>query len=152
MNLARATLWQASDPTDPNSVPPQTITQDGATITYSGTYNSTISTWTVKGVATLPSSNPGAPPITRTATSQVKVGSGDIPDDNTKNVWSTLFVDDWQTCTEITDDAVVAVETYIRGDLCLEDSSQISHEASPGYHPAEGTCGYAPSTGGLGEW
>ena len=99
MNLARATLWQASDPTDPNSVPPQTITQDGATITYSGTYNSTISTWTVKGVATLPSSNPGAPPITRTATSQVKVGSGDIPDDNTKNVWSTLFVDDWQTCT-----------------------------------------------------
>ena len=129
VNFARATLWQAADPTDPNAVPPQTVTQDGATISYSGNYDSVSKIWTLKGVAQLPSENPGAPPVQRTVTSQVKVGTGITPTDNDKHVWSTLYVDDWQACTEVTHDAVIGVEMYVRGDLCLEDTSQVTSEA-----------------------
>ena len=129
MNLARSTLWSAADPFDPNAVSEQTVALGDATVTYSGTYDSATSTWTLVGAASLPSENPGAAPVTRSVSSQVKVTPGGSPDDNTKAAWSTIYVDDWASCTDIRDNAVIEVEMYVRGDLCMEDDALITHEA-----------------------
>ncbi|MGI9657379.1 MAG: hypothetical protein ACR2OD_00610 [Gaiellaceae bacterium] len=129
MNLARSTLWQASDPTDPDAVQSQQVTIGDATVTYSGTYDSVNELWTLSGTASMASENPGAAPVTRTVTSQVQVTAGNTPDPNTHAAWSTIFVDDWQSCANVDDNAVIEVELYIRGDLCLDDDAFISHLA-----------------------
>ncbi|MGI9657380.1 MAG: hypothetical protein ACR2OD_00615 [Gaiellaceae bacterium] len=129
MALARSTLWEAVDPTDPNAIPETQVTIGDASVKYKGTYDSVAEVWTLSGTASLASENPGAEPVTRTVSSQVKVTPGNAPDDNTQAAWSTLFVDDWDVCTDIRDNAVIEVELYIRGDLCMSDTSIITHEA-----------------------
>ena len=129
MNLARSTLWEAPDPTDPSAIPEQQVSIGDTTVTYKGTYDRSLGVWTLSGTASLASENPGAAPVTRTVKSKVQVSAGNGPDPNTQSAWSTLFVDDWATCTDISDDAVIDVELYVRGDLCMEDDAFVSDVA-----------------------
>ncbi len=129
MNLARATLWEVSDPTDPSAIPQQSVSIGGATVTYEGTYDAVSEIWTLSGTAYVESENPGAAPVQRTVQSQVQVTASGGPTENTEAAWSTVFVDDWDVCTDITDGAVIEIEMYVRGDLCMEDDAFISHLA-----------------------
>ena len=59
----------------------------------------------------------------------MQVSAGNEPDPNTEAAWSTLFVDGWATCTDIRDDAIIDVELYVRGDLCMEDDAIVTDKA-----------------------
>ena len=130
-NIARSILWApTTDITDPAAIPPSTATVDGKAVSHAGSLDVATGIWTLSGIASV--NNPNAPgaDITRTVSSKVQVTSGATgPDANTRAAWSTIFVDDWSTCTDIQDRFVVRVQMYVRGDLCLKNRATIDAEA-----------------------
>ena len=92
LNLARSTLWQAPDPSNPGSVPSTTQAVAGVNVTYSGNFDTATQVWTLTGSVTVP--NPtGAAPIVRTASSQVRVSSNQQSGGNNA-IWNYLYQDD----------------------------------------------------------
>ena len=126
MNLARATLWNAPDVTNPFGVAETTVAIGDATVTYGGSYNGLTKVWTLYGTAQMPGENPAATPTTRTVESRVQVSAGGGAAVDASEAWSKLFVDDWQACTQIKGAATIDLEVYARGDLCLHDTSLIT--------------------------
>ena len=73
---ARAILWNAKPEewTNKDTVGTNSISLEGGTVTYSGTYDSGTQTWTLKGIGTLPNPS-GGEEISQTVTAQVRVTS-----------------------------------------------------------------------------
>ena len=127
VGMARATLWQAPDPRDPNAVPLQTVSMEGGTVTYSGSYSNATSTWTLTGTATLP--DPTATvPLTQSVSSQVLVTTGSSGGQN-NGIWNYIYADDTTTCTVLHDNIQISVAFYARGNICIYDNASITAAA-----------------------
>jgi Tfp pilus assembly protein PilX len=117
MSLARSVLWNASDPSNPSAVGTGSSSLNGGTASYSGTFDSASSTWTLTGTGTVPNPTGGAA-LTRTISSQVEVAAGE-------SAWDYLFADATQ-CIEFENNLTVDAPVYIDGDACLKNSAILS--------------------------
>jgi hypothetical protein len=123
MNYARSVLWNAADPTVATSVPSGTLTLEGGTVSYTGTYDTAAKTWTLTGTGTHASPIAGAAAISRTVSSQVLVSGGSAWDP----AWGYLFADT-SSCTNLKNTITIDAPIYARGDLCLENSAVITSD------------------------
>lgn len=127
LSYAFSKLENAPNAYDANSVPSTTVTLPGGTVTYVGTLSGT--TWTLTGSGTVPNpSGPGAAPVTRTVSSQATVSTTTGPD---LRPWNYLFIDQPAGCITMGNSVTLDMAMYVRGDLCLENNSQID---SPAVH------------------
>jgi Tfp pilus assembly protein PilX len=121
---AYATLYNASDPTDPNSVPLRTGTLEGGSVTWSGVYDATAKVWTLTGVGAMQSPIRAAD-VTRTVRGRVRLGTGQVGSANNA-IWNYIYAEAPTSCMSLGNSVNVAVPLYVKGDLCLSNSSQIS--------------------------
>ncbi len=120
-NYARAILYNAPDPTSSTAVGTGSLTLEGGTVNYSGTYNSGTKIWTLTGTGTHANPTGAAGPISRTVSSQVLVASSTGLDP----AWGYLFADT-SSCTTLGNNLTIDAPIYVRGDLCMENSAFIT--------------------------
>lgn len=126
MNFARSTLWQAADPSDPNSVPSATQQVEGVNVTYYGTFDAGAQIWTLTGRVEVP--NPtGAAPIIRTTSSKVRITTGTQGSTNNA-IWTYLYQDDPNFCADISNNVSVEIPVYTRGDLCVSNNATVESD------------------------
>ncbi len=130
MNYARAILWNAGDPTSASAVPScstsplPSLTLEGGTVTYCGTYDSVAEVWTLTGTGTYTNPTGGTAPVSRTATSQVQLTTSSTFD----AAWGYLFADTTSLCTLLKNSISIDAPIYVRGDLCMENSAVMMSE------------------------
>jgi Tfp pilus assembly protein PilX len=122
LNDAYATLHNASNPTMAAAVPQQTVQMDGGTVTYYGTLNG--NTWTLTGIGQAKSPASGTDVVrtvkgTASITSMVQGGANNV-------VWNYVYADSLTSCTTLQNSVDINVPFYVRGNLCLQNSSQVS--------------------------
>ena len=123
LNLARSTLWQAPDPSNPSSVPVTIQTVEGVAVTYSGSFDAGSQIWTLTGSVQVP--NPtGAAPIVRTASSQVRITSSQQGSTNNA-IWHYLYQDDPTFCADISNNVQLKIPVYTRGHLCVANNADL---------------------------
>ena len=123
LNLARSTLWQAPDPSNPSSVPVTIQTVEGVAVTYSGSFDAGSQIWTLTGSVQVP--NPtGAAPIVRTASSQVRITSSQQGSTNNA-IWNYLYQDDPTFCADISNNVQLKIPVYTRGHLCVANNADL---------------------------
>lgn len=120
-NYARAILYNAADPTLSTAVGSGSLTLEGGTVTYSGTYDSATKIWTLTGTGTHANPTGAATPVSRTVSSQVLVASSTGLDP----AWGYLFADT-TSCTTLANNLTIDAPIYVRGDLCMENSALIT--------------------------
>jgi hypothetical protein len=120
-NYARAVLYNAADPTDSTAVGSGSLTLEGGTVNYSGTYDSATKIWTLTGTGTHTNPTGAATPVSRTVSSQVLVASSTGLDP----AWGYLFADT-TSCTTLGNNLTIDAPIYVRGDLCMENSALIT--------------------------
>ncbi len=107
-------------------LPSTTTTYDGGTVTWSGTLNSSTSTWTITSTGN--ANNPsGAATVTRTLTATILV-SPTLTQPLNNQAWNYIY--DWgtgNTCDMTLANTVnVASPLYIDGNLCMQNSATIT--------------------------
>jgi Tfp pilus assembly protein PilX len=124
LNYAYATLYNASDPTMPGAVPLRTEQVEDGTITWWGTLDLQTNTWTLNGRGSLP--NPaGAVDVIRVARGRASIQSTSVGTANNA-IWNYIYAEAPSGCMTLTNSVNVNVPLYVKGDLCLQNSSQIS--------------------------
>jgi type II secretory pathway pseudopilin PulG len=128
LSYAFSTLMNQSDPTSPTSFSsPSPVSLNGGSFTYSGTLSGT--TWTLTGTGTTANpSGPSAANVVRTVSAQAEITTTTQAD---MRPWDYLFIDQPSGCITLGNGVAMDVSLYVRGDLCLENNSQIS---SPAVH------------------
>ena len=121
---AYATLYNASNPQDPNSVPQQNEQLEGGTTTWFGAYDAATTTWTLTGKGQV-TSPVRAEQVGRTVRGRVKLGTGQVGTGNNA-IWNYIYAEAPTSCMSLGNSVNVAVPLYVAGDLCLTNSSQIS--------------------------
>jgi Tfp pilus assembly protein PilX len=125
LSYAFSTLTSAADPYATTNVPSTTVTLPGGTTTYSGSLSGT--TWTLTGTGTAPNtSGPGAAAVTRTVSAQAEITTTTEYD---MRPWDYLFVDQPSGCITLGNSVTLTVSLFVRGNLCLENNSQVSGPA-----------------------
>jgi hypothetical protein len=122
LHYAYSTLYNSSTPTMPSAVPPTTVSVNGGTVTYSGVLND--DTWTLSGVAQLPSPT-GSAEIVRAVRGKVSVGSSQQGTSNNA-IWNYVYADSLASCTTLGNSVNVNVPMYVRGDLCFQNSASFT--------------------------
>lgn len=120
-NYARAILYNAADPTVTTAVGSGSLTLEGGTVDYAGTYDTATKIWTLTGTGTHSNPTGGATPISRTVSSQVLVASSTGLDP----AWGYLFADT-SSCTTLGNNLTIDAPIYVKGDLCMENSAFIT--------------------------
>ena len=120
-NYARAILFNAADPEDSTAVGTGSLTLEGGTVNYSGTYDSATKIWTLTGTGTHTNPTGAAGSISRMVSSQVLVVSTPGLDP----AWGYLFADT-TSCTTLGNNLTIDAPIYVRGDLCMENSALIT--------------------------
>ena len=120
-NYARAILFNAADPTLATAVGSGSLTLEGGTVNYSGTYDSGTKIWTLTGTGTHTNPTGAAGAISRTVSSQVLVAVTPGLDP----AWGYLFADT-TSCTTLGNNLTIDAPIYVRGDLCMENSALIT--------------------------
>lgn len=124
LSYAYATLYNAPNPTSADSVPRRSVQLDGGTADYYGVL--TGSTWTLTGIGIVENpSGPGSADVVRSVNGRVTLGSA-LRSAANNAVWNYLYTDDPSTCTSFSNSVVVDVPVYVRGDLCLSNSAQMT--------------------------
>ena len=124
LNYAYSTLYNSGTPTMSNAVPSRTITLDTGDATYYGTL--TGSTWKLVGIGTV--RNPtgrGSAPVVRTVSGKANVGSARRGTANNA-VWNYVYADDPTFTTDLGNSVNVNIPLYVRGNLRLSNSAQVS--------------------------
>ena len=116
VDSAFAVLLAAADPIDPASLPSGSQSLAGGTSSWSATFASDI--WTITGTGTVPSPT-GSAPVTRTVTRKLQVTVDDTP-------WDWTFSQNDTGCVVLAQNAVFAMNVYIRGSLCMAQNSKIT--------------------------
>ena len=117
MNYARSVLWNAPNPTSAGAVPAASVSREGGTAAYTGSYNAGTQTWTLTGTGTY--SNPtGGSPITRVVSSEVQVVPGAA---SAAPAWSYNYSDALTGCLPI-GNATFNAPLYARGNLCIANN------------------------------
>lgn len=122
-NYARAILYNAdpTDWTDSTAVGSGSLTLEGGTVDYSGTYDSATKIWTLTGIGTHANPTGAATPISRTVSSKVLVSTSTGLDP----AWGYIFADT-SSCTTLGNNLTIDAPIYVRGDLCMENSALIT--------------------------
>jgi hypothetical protein len=124
LNNAYATLYNSGSPTMANAVPERSATLDGGTVTYYGTLSG--STWTLVGVGRVPNpTGPGGADVVRTATGRATLGSARRGSSNNA-VWNYVYIDDPTYTTNLGNAVDVNIPLYVRGNLRLSNTAQVS--------------------------
>lgn len=124
LNYAYSTLYNSGTPTMSDAVPSRTITLDTGDATYYGTL--TGSTWKLVGIGTV--RNPtgrGSAPVVRTVSGKANVGSARRGSQNNA-VWNYVYADDPTATTALGNSVDVNIPLYVRGNLVLSNSAQVS--------------------------
>jgi Tfp pilus assembly protein PilX len=121
LSYAFATLEGAEDPYDANAVSSTTVTLPGGTVTYSGALSGT--TWTLTGTGTVANpSGPGSADVVRTVSAQAQITTTTQAD---MRPWEYLFIDQPSGCINMGNSVTMDVSVYVRGDLCINNNSQL---------------------------
>lgn len=124
LNNAYSTLYNASDPTMPGAVPLRSEPAEGGTITWWGTLDTQTNIWTLTGRGSLP--NPtGAVDVIRTVRGRASIQSTSVGTANNA-IWNYIYAEAPTSCTTIGNSVNVTVPIYIKGNLCLQNTAQIS--------------------------
>lgn len=124
LGYAYATLYNSSTPTMANAVPSRTITLATGDATYYGTL--TGSTWTLVGIGTVRNpTGPGAAPVVRTVSGRATLGSAQRGSANNA-VWNYVYVDNPLTTTTLGNSVNVNIPLYVRGNLVMQNTAQVS--------------------------
>jgi Tfp pilus assembly protein PilX len=124
LNYAYSTLYNASDPTMPGAVPQRSEAAENGTITWWGTLDTQTNTWTLTGRGSLP--NPaGGVDVIRTIHGRASVQSASVGTANNA-IWNYIYAEAPTSCTTLSNSVNVNVPIYIKGNLCLQNSAQIS--------------------------
>jgi Tfp pilus assembly protein PilX len=121
---AYATLYNASDPQQANAVPQKSEFLEGGTTTWFGTYDALTKVWTLSGEGRV-TSPVRADTVVRTVRGRVKLGTGQVGSANNA-IWNYIYAEAPTSCMSLGNSVNVAVPLYVAGDLCLDNSSQIS--------------------------
>jgi Tfp pilus assembly protein PilX len=93
------------------------FSQDGGTGTYAASVAADGISWTMTATATYNG-------ITKTVTAQANVPSPITVNDG--SVWNYLYADSTSGCTSISNNTIITVPIFIRGNLCMANSAQIT--------------------------
>jgi hypothetical protein len=93
------------------------FSQDGGTGTYSASVAADGISWTMTATATYRG-------ITKTVSAQANVPSPITVNDG--SVWNYLYADSTSGCTTLANSTVITVPIFIRGNLCMANSAQIT--------------------------
>jgi Tfp pilus assembly protein PilX len=127
LSYALSRLQASANPYDANAVPSTTVSLTGGSTTYSGSLSGT--TWTLTGSGTVTNpSGPDAANITRTTSIQAQITTVTQAD---MRPWDYLFIDQPAGCITMGNSVTLDVSLYVRGNLCLNNNSQIN---SPAVH------------------
>ncbi len=124
LNYAYATLYNAADPLMPGAVPTRSEQVDNGTITWWGTLDTTTNTWTLTGRGSVPSPRGGIDVI-RTVRGGASIQHTSVGTANNA-IWNYVYADSTTTCTTLANSVNVNVPFYVRGNLCLQNTAQIS--------------------------
>lgn len=124
LNNAYSTLYNASDPTMPGAVPQRSEQAEGGTITWWGTLDTQTNVWTLTGRGSLP--NPtGGVDVIRTIRGRSSIQSTSVGTANNA-IWNYIYAEAPTSCTTLSNSVNVNVPIYIKGNLCLQNTAQIS--------------------------
>jgi hypothetical protein len=124
LNNAYATLYNATDPTMPGAVPQRIEQVEGGTITYWGTLDTNTNTWTLVGRGSLP--NPaGGVDVIRVTRGRASIRTTSVGSANNA-ICNYIYSEAPTSCMTLANSVNVNVPLYVKGDLCLQNSSQIS--------------------------
>jgi Tfp pilus assembly protein PilX len=124
LNYAYSTLYNASDPLMPGAVPTRSEQVDNGTIMWWGTLDTDTNTWTLTGRGSVPSPAGGIDVI-RTIRGRASIQRTSVGTANNA-IWNYVYADSTATCTTLANSVNVNVPFYIRGNLCLQNTAQIS--------------------------
>ena len=125
LNYAYSTLYNASDPTMSGAVPLRTASLNGGTVVYSGTLDQATNVWTLTGTGVVSRPSAGTSDVVRTIRGRVRLSSSSHGSANNA-VWNYVYADATAGCTSIGNSVNVNVPLYIRGDLCLANSANVT--------------------------
>jgi Tfp pilus assembly protein PilX len=124
LNYAYSTLYNAQDPTMPGAVPVRSETVENGTVTWWGTLDTETNTWTLTGRGSLPSPSGGVNVIRtvhgRASLQTVEVGAAN------NAIWNYIYAEAPTGCTTLANSVNVTVPFYVKGNLCLQNSAQVS--------------------------
>jgi Tfp pilus assembly protein PilX len=102
-----------------------TVTAEGGTACYWGTLSANV--WTVHARATVPNPSGGSP-LTHEVSQQMAIAP---PVGTTANnpAWNYMYSDSPTGCMSITSSVQIRQKVYVKNDLCLDSSAQITSEA-----------------------
>lgn len=124
LNLAYATLYNSGTPTMANAVPERRRTLEGGETIYYGTLAGSV--WTLTGIGRVKNpTGPGAADVVRTVTGRARLGSASRGSANNA-VWNYVYVDDPTATTDLGNSVNVNIPFYVRGNLRLLNSAQVS--------------------------
>lgn len=124
LNYAYSTLYNSGTPTMDNAVPSRTVTMDAGDATYYGTL--TGNTWKLVGIGTVRNpTGPGSAPVVRTVSGRASLGSARRGTANNA-VWNYVYVDDPTTTTTLGNSVNVNIPLYVRGNLLITNTAQVS--------------------------
>ncbi len=124
LNYAYATLYNSATPSNPATVPQTTVTLEGGTATYVGVLAG--DTWTLTGTGTVRNpTGPGTAPVVRTVSGRVRLGSAQRSAANNA-VWNYVYADALTGCTSLSNSVVLDVPLYVRGNLCMSNTAQMT--------------------------
>ncbi len=127
LNYAYSTLYNSGTPTMASAVPTRTITLTTGDATYYGTL--TGNTWKLVGIGTVRNpTGPGSTPVVRTVSGKAALGSSTRGTANNA-VWNYVYVDDPTATTTLGNSVDVNIPFYVRGNLVLTNTAQVSSYA-----------------------
>ena len=121
---AYSTLYGSSDPSQPGAVPLRTEPLEDGTTTYSGTLDTQTNTWTLTGVGRVSNPVRGAD-VARTVRGRVTLGTGQVGSANNA-IWNYIYAEAPTSCMTLSNSVNVSVPLYVKGNLCLQNSAQLS--------------------------
>ena len=124
LNYAYSTLYNASDPTMPGAVPLRSETVEDGTITWSGTLDTETNKWTLTGRGELPNPAGGVNAV-RVARGRASIQSVSVGSANNA-IWNYVYAEAPTSCMTLSNSVNINVPLYVKGNLCLQNSSQIS--------------------------
>ncbi len=108
----------------PGAVPLRSEVVEDGTITWSGTLDTETNKWTLNGRGELP--NPaGGVDVIRVVRGRASVQSVSVGSEQNA-IWNYIYAEAPTTCTTLSNSVNVNVPIYIKGNLCLQNSAQIS--------------------------
>ena len=124
LNYAFATLYNSGSPTMGTAVPSLTVPLEDGTTTYYGTLAA--DTWTLVGIGRVANpTGPGSADVVRTVTGRARLGSARRGTNNNA-VWNYVYVDDPAYTTVLGNSVNVNIPLYVRGNLRLSNTAQVS--------------------------